>query len=94
MPPAGAPRVEFEFKVSPYHDSTPSTIGLNDVLDLSAFGPPTSDTHHHQGGFGIIAPLNLSSGQRQVLVEEQLAGLAQARGFIYASPEGLRAAGS
>jgi len=94
MPPAGPPRVEFEFKVSPYHDSTPSTIQLNDVIDLSAFGPPTSDTHRHQGGFGITAPLNLPSGQRQVLVEEQLAGLAQAWGFIYASPDALRAAGS
>jgi hypothetical protein len=56
MPPAGVPRVEFEFEVSPYHDSTPRTIGLNDVIDLSAFGPPTNDMHRQQGGFGITAP--------------------------------------
>jgi hypothetical protein len=92
MPPAGPPRVEFEFKVSPYYDSTPRTIQLNDVIDLSAFGPPTSDSHRHEGAFGITAPLNLPAEQRQGLIEEQLAGLAQAWGFIYAAADSLRAA--
>jgi hypothetical protein len=57
MSPAGPPRVEFEFNVGPYRDSTPSTLRLDDVIDLSAFGPPTSDTHRSQGGFGITALL-------------------------------------
>jgi len=94
MPPAGPPRVEFEFKVSPYHSSTPNTLQLNDVIDLSAFGPPTSDSHRSEGGFGITAPLNLPAEQRRVLIEEQLVGLAQAWGFIYASLDSLRAATS
>ncbi len=94
MPPAGPPRVEFEFKVSAYHDSTPRTIELDDVINLSAFGPPTSDSYRHEGGFGITAPLNLPAEQRQDLIEEQLVGLAQAWGFIYATPDLLRAAAS
>ena len=94
MPPAGPPRVEFEFKVSPYHDSTPRTIQLNNVLDLSAFGPPTSDTHRTQGGFGIIAPLDISAKQRLTMIEEQLADMAQGMGFIYADADSLRTANS
>jgi hypothetical protein len=84
MPPAGPPRVEFEFKVSPYHDSNPHTIRLDDVLDLSAFGPPTSDSHRQEGGFGITASLNMPDLQRRALINEQLAGLAQSWGYIYA----------
>jgi hypothetical protein len=94
MPPAGPPRIEFDFKVSPYHGSTPSMIQLNDVLDLSVFGSPTSDNHRQHGGFGIIAPLHLPAGQRQALIEEQLVGLGQAWGFIYADIDSLRAAAS
>jgi hypothetical protein len=94
MPPAGPPRVEFEFKVSPYHESTPSTIQLNDVIDLTAFGSPTSDSHRRQGGFGITAPLNLPADQRRAMLEEQLAGMAQSWGYIYADPDMLRAAAS
>lgn len=92
MPPAGPPRVEFQFKVSPYHDSTPRSIELDDVIDLLAVEPPTSDSYRHEGGFGITTPLNLPSEQRQALIEEQLAGLAQAWGFIYATPRMLHAA--
>jgi hypothetical protein len=90
LPLAGPPRVEFDFKVSPYHDSAPRTLQLGDVLDLSALGPPTSDTHRTQGGFGITAPLSLPAAQRRTLIENQIADLAQAWGFIYASPEALR----
>ena len=92
MPPAGPPRVEFEFKVSPYHGSASRSPQLNDVIDLSAFGPPTSDTYRNQGGFGITAPLEISGTRRRALIDEQLVGLAQSWGFIYASPESLQAA--
>lgn len=74
------------------NDSSPRTTQLNDVIDLSAFGPPTSDSHRQQGGFGITAPLSLHADMRQDLIEEQLVGLAQAWGFIYADPDLLRAA--
>jgi hypothetical protein len=60
------------------------------VIDLSAFGPPTSDSHRSEGGFGITAPLNLPAEQRRVLIDEQLVGLAQAWGFIYASLDSLQ----
>lgn len=92
MSPAGPPRVEFEFKVSPYHGSTSSSLQLSEVIDLSAFGPPTSDSYRNQGGFGITAPLKISHAQRRALIDEQLVGLAQSWGFIYASPEALKAA--
>ena len=46
----GPARPKCEFKVSPYRSSTPSTLQVNDVIDLSALGPPTSDGYRSDGG--------------------------------------------
>lgn len=92
MPPAGVPRVEFQFEVSLSHNPSAPNLRLEDAFDLSSLGPPTNDVHRGQGGFGIVAPLNASKEERKRLIEDQLVELAQAWGFIYADVENLRSA--
>jgi hypothetical protein len=92
MSPAGRPRVEFQFEVSPYHHSPSPNLRLEDVFDLSLLGAPTNDLHRREGGFGIVAPLDVPRDQRRTLIEDQLVGLAQAWGFIYADVEKLKSA--
>jgi hypothetical protein len=53
--------------------------------------PPTRSSHHSEGGFGIIAPLDLPAQQRAALIEEQLIGLAQAWGYICVDHDSIRA---
>jgi Putative DNA-binding domain len=90
MVPAGSPRVEFEFELNPSRAPTSGFRRLDDAIDLSLLGPPTSNVYRSQGGFGIVAPLDVQRVQRQRLVEEQIVELAQAWGFIYADVEAIR----
>lgn len=83
VPLAGPPVAELYVRAGEkYIDGRPEYTELPQVLDLSPLGKPTG-TQLRQGGISVVAPLEASNAERQLLVRQGVARMAANQwGFI------------
>jgi hypothetical protein len=88
---ARPPYVEMHLRsAAPFLSETHRSLGLSDVIDLSALGQPTrDDALRQETGLRVFAPLDADRTARQTLVAHGLAVLGRAWGYIDADADDL-----